>query len=205
MIACLALLAGGGAALAASHTENLFGAIHIDGRKAGQIHYTVEYGDDGDVETLRTRASLSILGVKLFNFDQTLHETWRKGELRRLRGRTDDNGTVYDAVLDRGPGGYTATLDGKPVALPADAFPASVWHHGIADHTLLFDLKTFTLMRVTITKAPETLTIEKRKVPTERFDFSRDWKATAWFDARKRLVRFRYVLDGHEVLVRLED
>jgi hypothetical protein len=39
-------------------------------------------------------------------------------------------------VLERGPGGYTATLNGKPVALPADAFPASVWHHGIADHTL---------------------------------------------------------------------
>ena len=205
LVACLVLLACGGAGPAAAHTENLFGAIHIDGRKAGQIHYTVEYGDGGDVETLRTRASLSILGVKLFNFDQTLHETWRHGELRRMRGRTDDNGTIYDAVLDRGPGGYTATLNGKPVALPADAFPASFWHHGIADHTLLFDLKTFTLMRVKITKTPETLTIEKRKVPTERFDFTGDWKAAAWFDARKRLVRFRYVLDGHEVVVRLED
>jgi hypothetical protein len=63
-----------------------------------------------------------------------------------LRGRTDDNGTIYHAVLDRGPGGYTAS-----------------------------------------------------------FDFTGDWKAAAWFDARKRLVRFRYVLDGHEVVVRLDD
>jgi hypothetical protein len=75
LIACLVLVAGFGAGPARADSENLFGAIHIDGRKAGQIHYTVEYGDGGDVETLRTRASLSILGVKLFNFEQTLHET----------------------------------------------------------------------------------------------------------------------------------
>ena len=95
LIACVVLLAAVGTRPADAHTENLFGAIHIDGRKAGQIHYTVEYGDGGDVETLRTA--------------------------------------------------------------------------------------------------------------TERFDFTGDWRATAWFDTRKRLVRFRYVLDGHEVVVRLDD
>jgi hypothetical protein len=205
LLASLVLVAGVVTGPAGAHTENVFGAIHIDGKKAGQVHYTIEYGDGGDVETLRTRASLSILGVKLFNFEQTLHETWHHGQLRRMRGRTDDNGTAYDAVVERGPGGYTATLNGKPVTLPADAFPASVWHYGISDHTLLFDLKSFGLMRVKIAKTPETLTIDKRKIPTERFDLTGDWQATAWFDARKRLVRFRYVLDGHEVVVRLDD
>src|SRR5262249_33737640 len=61
------LLGCSAVAHAAGRSENRFGAIHIDGRKAGQIHYTIEYGDGGDVETLRTRASLSILGVKLVN------------------------------------------------------------------------------------------------------------------------------------------
>jgi len=204
LIACFALLACS-VTRASARTENLFGTIHIDGKKAGQIHYTVQYGDGGDVETLRTRASLSILGVKLFNFEQSLHEEWHHGALRRMRGRTDDNGTVYNAVLERGPAGYTATLNGKPVSLPADAFPASIWHYGIHDHTLLFDLKSFALMRVKITKAPETLKIDKRAIPTERFELTGDWTATAWFDARKQLVQFRYVLDGHEVVVRLAD
>jgi hypothetical protein len=204
LIACFALLACS-VTRASARTENLFGTIHIDGKKAGQIHYTVEYGDGGDVETLRTRASLSILGVKLFNFEQNLHEEWRHGELRRMRGRTDDNGTVYDAVIERGPNGYTATLNGKPVSVPADAFPASFWHHRIVDRTLLFDLKTFALMRVKITRANETLKVDKRQVPTERVEFSGDWTATAWFDARKQLVQFRYLIDGHEVRVRLEE
>ena len=205
LISTLVLLACAGTAGASARTENLFGTIHIDGKKAGQIHYTIEYGGDGDVETLRTRASLSILGVKLFNFEQNLHEEWRHGELRRMRGRTDDNGTAYDAVLERGPNGYTATVNGKPVALPSDAFPASFWHHRIVDRTLLFDLKKLGLMRVTIARAKETLTIDKRHIPTERVEFAGDWNATAWFDARKQLVQFKYLIDGHEVRVRLHD
>ena len=75
----LLFIASSMTAQAAGRSENRFGSIWIDGKKAGQIHYTIVYGDGGDVETLRTRASLSILGVKLFNFDQTLHETWRHG------------------------------------------------------------------------------------------------------------------------------
>ena len=63
---------------AAARAENHFGAIYIDGKKAGQVHYTVEYGEDGEVETLKTRASLSILGIKLFNFEQNLHEAWQQ-------------------------------------------------------------------------------------------------------------------------------
>ena len=98
---------------AGGRSENRFGSIFIDGKKAGQIHYTVEYGEGGDVETLHTRASLSILGLKVFNFEQNLNEKWRRGELHQLRGRTDDDGKIYDAALDRGPELYKGTLNGS--------------------------------------------------------------------------------------------
>ncbi len=204
LLACGAIVGLAAAAHAAGRVENRFGSIHIDGRKAGQIHYTIEYGDAGDVETLKTRASLSILGVKLFKFEQTLHEEWRRGELRTLRGRTDDDGKVYEASLERGPALYKGTLNGKPVELPGHAFPASVWHYAIVDRTLLFDLSTFKLMNVKIARSSETLTVAGRKIAAERFDFSGDWRAAAWFDARRGLVQFRYVVDGHEVTVRLD-
>lgn len=190
---------------AAGRTENRFGSIYIDGKKAGQIHYTIAYGDGGDVETLKTRASLSILGLKVFNFEQSLHEEWRRGELHLLRGRTDDDGTIYEASLERGAAKYAGTLNGKPVELPDRAFPASVWHYAIVDRTLLFDLKVFKLMNVRTSRSNETLTIATRKVPVERFDFSGDWTATAWFDAKRELRQFRHRVDGHEVVVRLDD
>lgn len=190
---------------AAGRSENHFGAIYIDGKKAGQIHYTVEYGETGDVETLQTRASLSILGIKVFNFDQNLHEEWRRGELHQLRGRTDDDGKIYEASLERGPDRYKGALNGKPVDLPGNAFPASVWHYAIVDKPLLFDLKVFKLMNVKIARSEETLTVAGRKIPTERYDFTGEWQATAWFDRNRRLAQFKNVVDGHEVVVKLDE
>jgi len=193
------------AACAEARSENRFGSIHIDGKKAGQIHYTIEYGEAGDVETLRTRASLSILGVKLFNFEQSLHEEWRRGELQQLRSRTDDGGKIFEASLSRGTEVYRGSLNGAPRELPDKAFPASVWHYGIVERTLLFDLKDFKLLNVRIARTGETLAMPYgKKVSTERFDFSGDWHATAWFDHKHELVKFKYVVDGHDVEVRLD-
>lgn len=193
------------AARAGVGTENRFGSIHIDGKKAGQIHYTIEYGETGDVETLRTRASLSILGIKLFNFEQNLHEEWRRGELQQLRSRTDDGGKIFEASLSRGTEVYRGTLNGTPLELPDRAFPASVWHYRIVDRTLLFDLKDLKLLNVRIARAGETIVLPNgSKVATERFDFYGDWRATAWFGHKRELLRFKYVVDGHDVEVRLD-
>src|SRR5262245_2212060 len=205
LLTWVALIGLAPAVFAAARTENRFGSIRIDGKKAGQIHYTIEYGEGGDVDTLRTRASLTILGVKLFNFEQNLHEEWHRGELRHLRGRTDDDGKVFDATLTRGSAVYHGTLNAKPIELPGEAFPASVWHHAIVDRTLLFDLKTLRLMKVEVARSEETLELPSGKIPTERCDFSGDWRATAWFDHNRQLVQFSYVVEGHKVVVQLEE
>ncbi len=190
---------------AVRRSENHFGSIYIDGKKAGQVHYTVEFGENDEIETLRTRASLSVLGVELFNFEQNLHEAWTRGELRHLRGRTDDDGTIYDSSLERVQGAYRGRLNDKPIDLPGNAYPASVWHYAIVEQSLLFDLKLLRPMNVKVGRTEETLTIRQRKIPTERFDFTGDWKATIWFDRNKRLVQFTYVVDSHEVRVNLDD
>jgi hypothetical protein len=197
----LALAAG---AQAAARAENHFGAISIDGKKAGQVHYTVEYGLDGQVETLKTRASLSILGIKLFNFEQNLHEAWQKGTLQTLNGRTDDDGKLYQTSLTGGQDGYQGTLNDQPVELPGNAFPASVWHYKITTQPLLFDLKDLHLMRVRIAKSDETIKVNGAPTPTERFDLSGDWQASLWFNQAKFLVQFAYEVEGHKVLVQLE-
>jgi hypothetical protein len=201
-VALFALAAG---AQAAARAENHFGSIFIDGKKAGQVHYTVEYGDGGEVETLKTRASLSILGIKLFNFEQNLHETWQSAALQTLNGRTDDDGTIYQAAVKRDPDAYQGTLNDKPVDLPGDAFPASVWHYAITEQTLLFDLKNLRLMRIKVARKDETIKVNKVSTPTERFDLTGDWQASLWFNQDKLLVQFEYQVDSHKVSVTLDE
>jgi hypothetical protein len=200
-----AALAIASSAEAAKRAENHFGSIYVDHKKAGVIHYTVEYDENGEVETLRTRASLSILGIKLFNFEQNLREDWHKGEMQKLLSRTDDDGKIYNASLNRQPMQYQGMLNEKPVELPGKAFPASVWHYAIVDQTLLFDLKDLSLMHVKVAHAADTLTLNKRKIPTERFNFSGDWTASVWFDQNKMVVQFQYAVEGHQVRVQLDE
>ena len=199
------LIAVAASAQAAGRAENHFGSIYIDGKKAGQVHYTVEYGEAGDIETLKTRASLSILGVKVFNFEHNLHEEWLRGDLRNMRGRTDDDGKIYETSLERASAIYKGALNGTPIELPGNAFPASVWHYAIVDQSLLFDLKTLKLMSVRVARLNETLTIQKKTVPADRFDFSGEWQASVWFDRNRQLVQFKYMVEGHEVTVQLDE
>lgn len=202
LAAQLALATG---APAAARAENRFGSITIDGKKAGQVHYTVEYGDDGAVETLKTRASLSILGIKLFNFEQNLHEVWHQGALQTLNGRTNDDGTIYDAALGRAPDGYRGTLNQQPVEVPGDAFPASVWHYAITGQSLLFDLKTLELMQVRIARSNETIEVDKLRTPTERFDLTGDWRASLWFDQDRQLVKVEDQVDSPKGVIQLQE
>jgi hypothetical protein len=192
-------------AQAAAQAENHFGTITIDGKKAGQVHYTVEYGADGAVETLKTRASVSVLGIKLFNYEQNLHEVWQQGELQTLSGRTNDDGKIYDAALKRATDAYQGTLNQQPVDLPGNAFPASVWHYAITEQSLLFDLKTLELMKVQVAKSSDTIQVNKVRTPTERFDLSGDWQASLWFDQDQQLVQFQYQVDKHKVMIQLEE
>ena len=202
LAAQLALATG---AQAAARAENRFGSITIDGKKAGQVHYTIEYGEDGEVETLKTRASLSILGIKLFNFEQNLHEVWQQGGLQTLNGRTNDDGTIYEAALSRAPDGYEGTLNQQALDLPGNAFPASVWHYAITGQSLLFDLKTLELMHVQVARSNETIEVNKVRTPTERFDLTGDWQASLWFDQNQLLVQFQYQVDSHKVMIQLDE
>jgi hypothetical protein len=205
LAAFAALLVASSVAQAAKLAENHFATIYIDNKKSGQVHYTVEYGEDGDLEQLKTNASVSVLGIKLFNFTQDLHERWLHGELQDLNGHTNDDGKIYDARLERGTDGYTGSVNEKSLTLPAHAFPASVWHYAITEQTLLFELESLKLMNVKVVRAEETLKVGKKSVPTERFDFSGDWKASIWFDQSKTLVRFTYWVDKHKVTVEIDE
>ena len=60
-------------------------------------------------------------------------------------------------------------------------------------------------MRVQVAKSDETIKVNKVATPTERFDVTGDWQASLWFNQAKFLVQFAYEVEGHKVLVQLEE
>ena len=184
--------------------QNHFASIYLDGKKIGQVQYTVRTNDQGVVEEHKTQSSLSILGFQVYYFTQDLHEVWRGGELQSMQGNTDDHRTIFKSSLQRNPTEYDGMLNGKTLTLPHDAFPTSVWHYAITQKSLLFDLKDLRLMRVKVTKSEHPVASGGRSIPASRFDFSGEWQASIWFDQNKQLLKMHYNVQGRQIVVTID-
>ncbi len=181
--------------------HNHFASILLDGKKIGQVHYSVKHDERGEVEELRTKASLSVFGIKLYDFTQNLHEQWSGGELQSMWGNTNDDGKINQITLKRTPKRYEATLNDKPLILPHDAFPISLWHYAISQQSLLFDLANLRLMKVKVSKHKDTVVRGGKTVQTYRFDFSGDWQGSVWFDHNKQFVKAEYLSEKRLISV----
>lgn len=181
--------------------QNRFASILLDGKKIGHVHYILKHDERGEVEQLTTKASLSVLGIKLYGFTQHLHEHWSGGELQSAWGNTNDDGKIDKFTLKRTPIEYEATLNDEPLILPHDAFPISLWHYKISHHSLLFDLTNLRLLNVKISKHDDTVVRSGETIQAERFDFAGDWQGSVWFDHNKQFVKAEYVSDNRLITV----
>jgi Family of unknown function (DUF6134) len=185
--------------------EQFFASIFWDKKKIGQVHIRLSRGETGEIEELRARASVSMLGIKLYEFTQDLHQIWDDGALKSMRGSADDNGTKYTVVLERNPTEYKGTLNGKAVTLPSEAFPNSLWHYAIVDHNLLFKQTDLQLLRVKVVEAKETIKLHGKSIPTKRATFSGDFSAVVWFDQNDTLVQGQYEMNGRKIRVERDE
>ena len=198
----LGVVFGLAAAGQAAEPEQFFASVFLDKKKIGQFHVRISRAETGEIEELRARASVSMLGIRLYEFTHDLTQTWRAGELQKLSGNADDNGTKYDLQLTRGATDYSGEVNGKPVTLPIEAFPNSIWHYGIVDHSLLFNEVDLKLLKVTTTKGNDTVELDKRKIPAERVAIKGDFAATVWFDQNRNFVMAELPIAGRKVLVK---
>jgi hypothetical protein len=169
------------------------------------VHYTTRHDKDGTLLELNTRASHSILGIEVFHHTLHTHEFWEADEMKRLWGNVNEDGTAYEMDVTREPSDYyVGTLNNQMIKLPADAFPIAVWHYAITEHTQLFSIPELQLLNVKVQKSSDTVVIGNKKIPAEKFVFSGDWKATAWFDHDKQFLKWQYKVKGRKVVVLLD-
>ena len=184
--------------------ENVFASMTLDGKKIGQIHFTLISKPTGEIEELRTNASVSVFGVKLYNFSQHLHEIWRDGTLATLRSDADDNGTDEKVRITRTGDQFDATRNDKPVELPGTLFPDSIWHYALTKQTRLFNTVDLKIMNVSVTRKAETIDYLGKPTPAERFDFSGDWHSTLWFGKNQRLLKAHRKVGGREIVITID-
>lgn len=198
----LAVASGLGAVGEAAEPEQFFASVFLDKKKIGQFHVRINRAETGEIEELRARASVSMLGVTLYEFTHDLTQTWRAGDLQTLRGMADDNGTKYDLQLTREAQDYSGEVNKKAVTLPIEAFPNSIWHYGIVNHSLLFNEVDLKLLKVSTAQAADTVEFAKNRIPADRVTIKGDFAATVWFDQDRNFVQAALPIAGRKVLVK---
>jgi Domain of unknown function (DUF6134) len=198
----LVAVCGFAAAGQAAEPEQFFASVFLDKKKIGHFHVRMSRAETGEIEELRARASVTMLGINLYEFTHDLTQTWQDGELTHLQGQSDDNGTKYELELARQSSDYAGSVNGQAVTLPIEAFPNSIWHYGIVDHALLFSEVDLKLLHVTTTHGTDTVEFGGQKIPTDRVTISGDFTATSWFDQDKNFIMAELKIGGRKVAIK---
>jgi hypothetical protein len=184
--------------------ENYFASIALNGKKIGQIHFTLISAPTGEIEELHTNSSVTMLGIKVYTFAQHLHETWRNGSLQTLRSDADDNGTEELVRLKRSGSEFDAERNGNSVDVPANVFPDSIWHYTVTKQTRLFNSVDLKIMNVTVSRADDTISYLGKPTAAEKFTFSGDWDATLWFGKNQRLLQAHRSVNGRTIVITID-
>ena len=188
-------------ALAAEGHRNHFASILLDGKKIGTVHYSVKHNEKGQLEQVKTKASMSVFGIKLYDFTHNLHEEWSDGKLQNMHSHANENGQIDEITLQRDPTQYVATHNDKRQILPRTAFPLSLWHHGIVQQSLLFDVTNLRLMKVKTTRHEDTVVRDGESTPAERVTFTGDWRGSVWYDQNRQFLKAEYMSEGRLIVV----
>ena len=188
----------------ADSQKSHFASVLVNGKKVGQVHYTVRQDHNGILQELKTRASLSVFGLEVYHHTLHTHELWVAGEMKHLWGSVNDHGKQFQIDLTKFPEQYSGTINQQSIELPSSSFPTAVWHYAITAHTQLFSIPELTLLKVKISKSSDTVKIGNKEVDAEKFSFSGDWHTTIWYDFDKQFLKWEYKVKGRTVTVVLD-
>lgn len=189
------------AASADDSQKNIFASIYLKKDKIGQVHLTTVHDASGELQELTARASVSFLGVKVYGFSQEHHEVWSGGELQKMEGRIDDDGTIHEVSLQRTERSYEYEHNGERGTLPHDAFPTSPWHYLITESQLLFSIVDFELYDVEVASQPGSVKIGKDTRDATKYTFTGGWEADLWFDRARSFLKGEYDISGRRITV----
>ncbi len=211
------------ALLAALLTLAAFPAWAACDAPEGKVAYAVRWGDDrigtdevefqhdGDRLLVRTRMEVkaSMLFVTVLRMKHESEEVWVDGRFRSFRGRTVDNGDVFEVAIEPASDGFKVTRNGESRIVPASFLPGSPWCADILSplgSRTLVDLLKGKVGTVDVVRRPdEPLTIAGQTVSAQHYDMVGELQRESWFDTQGRFLRARVPAKlGPKVTIGLE-
>ncbi len=135
------------------------------------------------------RISITLLGIKIYDFTQRIEEAWRDGALVRLTSVADDDGNSRNVRLVRKGDRLVGTYDEKQRDLPGHLLPSTLWSSAVVEHGSILETtrgreRTFSVAQ----KGVEQLKLPLGTVRAHHFVFTGEFRREAWYDESGVLV-----------------
>jgi hypothetical protein len=200
-IAAVTLLALPAFALAESRTITY--TILKEGDPIGKETYVVDRDGERTTVALTVDSAVHILFLD-FKYHHMRTESWSGPALEKLSADTDDDGTKHHVeIAADAAGGFKVTTDGKPVTVPADAFPLAQWNKAIVDHPVLIPVESDDAPYKASWKdaGPASLTIGGQPLQTEHYVLSGDIDRDLWYDSDGVLAKTTFRRRGFGIAI----
>jgi Family of unknown function (DUF6134) len=184
--------------------------VQVDGKAAGEFRLTIRTADDGTETAIATAAVQvrSLLGGYRYSYTGT--EVWKNGRLQRFESTSDDDGKKHTVAAEATTSAMRLTVDGVARTGHLDVWPTTYWRMPPSVKTgqaiTLLDADTGEEQAAKI----ESIGRQQQLVAGKKFDCSRiaitaAAPATAYYDARGRMVGLTTTEDGHETILSLRE
>jgi len=179
--------------------------ISRDGAPIGQQR--MEFVNDG--EKLRvlshTELEVTLLGMKLYGFNQQVEEVHAGDKLMSLTSEADDDGSDRKVSLALQGDMLKGHYNGNDRTMDPKLITSLFWQRPPMGETQLIDTLRGKVRDVTVKDlGPETLSLPVGRVETHHYRLTGEWKRDLWYDASGVLVAGELEKDGATVRQELQ-
>jgi hypothetical protein len=213
--ACAWLLIGGFLWAAAFATPSQAGDIEtrdfnvlVDGKRAGEVHMTIQREDDGTFKMrCDTDIEVRVLLVR-YRYSYRGMEVWKDGRLQRFDSTTNDDGKRFVVSAVAEANGLRLNVNNQDRLVNPDVWLTSYWR--LPDPKLrqqlvpIIDADTGRDLDARIQLiGPVQLPISGQVQNVNHYHLVGKVDVHVWYDASERLVRQEWVEEGHRTILDL--
>ena len=159
-------------------------------------HHKVKFSkevNDQILVTSQLKLKVKILGITFYSFDYHSEAWWTASHLVKLLVKQDDDGAVSEVKVSAKEN--VLMIDGPSGKFQGrlSLYPSNHWHAGVVMENQLIDTLKGQIASVKISSlGSEKVFAEDRVIYAQKYTYSGDVNATAWYDEFGRWVKLSF-------------
>jgi hypothetical protein len=181
-------------------------AVSRGGTPVGKQSVEFIHNADGFIVRTHARITVTFLSMTIYRFEHDAVETWANGRLTNFVSHSNDDGKSRDVEMAAEGDRLVGIYNGKPADVPGDIIPASLWHPGTVEASLLLDPIKGRARKVQVAdRGEEEVTVDGQAVQARHYSVTGEIEREIWYDSDGRLVQVQFEGgDGSEIMLKLQ-